>query len=232
MSDKKENVHTGHRQRMRKRFIEHGFQGFEPHEILEMVLYYAIPRRDTNLLAHQLLDRYGTFAKVCDTPIDVLQKDFALSESAAVLIKMLPPLASFYTESRLDAQYIDMHEAVKVLRPKFIGATSEKIALALGDAKDHLIFCDVIAVGSLTSTDSPIRKIVDLALRHNARYAYIGHNHPSELCVPSKADIETTRKISETLNTVGVMLVDHIIFTATEHFSIRAHKNYSKAFVR
>ena len=107
MSDKKENVHAGHRQRMRKRFIEHGFEGYEPHEILEMVLYYAVPRKDTNLLAHQLLDRYDTFAKLCDTPIDLLMNDFGLSESAAVLIKMIPQLSSFYYESRKNAKYID-----------------------------------------------------------------------------------------------------------------------------
>ena len=232
MSDRKENVHAGHRQRMRKRFIKHGFEGFEPHEILEMVLYYAIPRKDTNLLAHQLLDRYGTFAKVCDTPIDLLQKDFGLSESAAVLIKMIPQISSFYVDSRIDAKYIDMFEAVEVLRPKFIGANAEKVALALSDAKDKLIYCDIISTGSLNSTNTPVRKIVDLALRHNARYAYIAHNHPSELCTPSSTDLNTTRVVSETLDSVGVMLVDHIIFTATEHYSIREHRQFSKYFVK
>lgn len=231
MSDKKENVHAGHRQRMRKRFIEHGFEGYEPHEILEMVLYYAVPRKDTNLLAHQLLDRYDTFAKLCDTPIDLLMNDFGLSESAAVLIIMIPQLSSFYYESRKNAKYIDRFEAVEIFRPKFIGATVEKIGLALSDAKDNLIFCDIIASGSLTATNSPVRKIVDLALRHNARYAYIAHNHPSELCVPSSADLKATRVISETLDSVGVMLVDHIVFTSTEHFSIREQKQFLKFFV-
>lgn len=231
MDGKKDNVHAGHRQRMKKRFIEYGFKGMEQHEILEMVLYYAIPRKDTNLLAHRLLERYGSFAKVCDTPVDVLERDFGLSESAAVLLKMLPALAQIYAESRFDLKYIDMHKAVDVLRPKFIGAVSEKIALALSDANDKLILSDVIMEGSISSTEMPIRKIVDLALRHNARYAYVAHNHPSELCVPSRQDLETTRIISETLNSIGVVLVDHIIFTSTEHFSIRSHKHYSKVFV-
>lgn len=231
MSEKNDNVHAGHRQRMRRRFIEHGFEGFEPHEKLEMLLYYAVPRKDTNQLAHRLLDGCGTFAKVCDAPVDVLQKDYGLSEAAAVLLKMLPPLASAYVESSLDAQYIDMHEAVRVLRPKFIGATAEKVAIALSDAKDHLISCDVITQGSLTATDMPIRKIVDLALRMNARFVYLAHNHPSELCAPSKPDLDATYKISETLHSVGVMLVDHIIFTSTEHFSIRSQKHLSRFFV-
>ena len=232
MSEKNDNLHAGHRQRVRKRFIEHGFEGFEPHEILEMVLFYAIPRKDTNLLAHKLLERYGTFAKVCDAPVDVLQRDFGLTESAAVLLKMLPPLSSVYVSSHNDAEYIDRKVAVKLLQSRFIGATTEKVALALSDAKDRLIFCDIVIEGSLTSTELPLRRIVDLAMRSNARYAYMAHNHPSGLCVPSKADIAATRRASETLWSLGIMLVDHIIFTSTEYYSIRSYAHSYNVFVK
>ena len=231
MAEKKENVHAGHRRRMRKRFIGQGFQGMEQHEVLEMLLYYGIPRKDTNLTAHRLLDRYGSFAKVCDTPVDVLQRDFGLTEAAAVLIKMVPELARVYAETKFSKPYIDKDTAVEVLRPKFIGATVEKVAIALSDANDRLILCDVVAEGSLSATESPVRKIVDLALRHNAKYVYLAHNHPSELCAPSRQDLETTRTISETLDGIGVVLVDHIIFTSTEHFSIRSQKHFAKVFV-
>ena len=232
MAEKKENVHAGHRRRMRKRFIGQGFQGMEQHEVLEMLLYYGIPRKDTNLTAHRLLDRYGSFAKVCDTPVDVLQRDFGLTEAAAVLIKMVPELARVYAETKFSKPYIDKDTAVEVLRPKFIGATVEKVAIALSDANDRLILCDVVAEGSLSATESPVRKIVDLALRHNAKYVYLAHNHPSELCAPSRQDVETTRVISETLNSIGVMLVDHIVFTSTDHFSIRSYKHFAKVFVK
>ena len=232
MAEKKENIHAGHRQRMRKRFIGQGFQGMEQHEVLEMLLYYGIPRKDTNLTAHRLLDRYGSFAKVCDTPVDVLQRDFGLTEAAAVLIKMVPELARVYAETKFSKPYIDKDTAVEVLRPKFIGATVEKVAIALSDANDRLILCDVVAEGSLSATESPVRKIVDLALRHNAKYVYLAHNHPSELCAPSRQDLETTRVISETLNSIGVMLVDHIVFTSTDHFSIRSYKHFAKVFVK
>ena len=232
MSEKNDNLHAGHRQRVRKRFIEHGSEGFEPHEILEMVLFYAIPRKDTNLLAHKLLERYGTFAKVCDAPVDVLQRDFGLTESAAVLLKMLPPLSSVYVSSHNDAEYIDRKVAVELLQSRFIGATTEKVALALSDAKDRLIFCDIVIEGSLTSTELPLRRIVELAMRSNARYAYMAHNHPSGLCVPSKADIAATRRASETLWSLGIMLVDHIIFTSTEYYSIRSYAHSYNVFVK
>ena len=231
MADKKENVHAGHRQRVKKRFIEYGFQGMEQHEILEMLLFYAIPRRDTNQLAHRLLDRYGSFAKVCDAPVDELQRDFGLSESSAVLLKMIPNLSRVYSETKFNLPYIDKTKAAEILRHRFIGATTEKIALALSDANNKLLFCDVISEGSISATDAPMRKIVDLALRHNARYAYIAHNHPSELCSPSRQDLSTTRVMSETLDHIGVTLVDHIIFTSTDHFSIRSYKHFQKFFV-
>ncbi len=230
MAEQKENVHAGHRQRVKKRFAEHGFKGMEEHQVLEMVLFYAIPRKDTNLLAHRLIDRYGSFSKVCDAPLDVLQNDFKLSESAAVLLKMIPELSRVYAESKLDLKYIDKTTVAEVLRPKFIGASSEKIALALSDAKDKLVFCDIVSDGSLSATELPVRKIVDSALRSNAKYAYIAHNHPSELCVPSRNDLEMTRVIASTLGSIGVKLVDHIIFTSTEFFSIRSYKHFESYF--
>lgn len=232
MEETKDNLHKGHRARMKKRFAENGFQGMEPHEMLELLLFYAVPRKDTNPLAHRLLKRYGTLSRVCDAPIEVLEKDLGLSESAAVLLKMVPELARVYTESRLERRYIDMWQAVDILRPRFYGATAERLAVALSDANDKLLLCDVIFEGSVSTTELPVRKIAALALRHNAKFVYMAHNHPSELCVPSRQDFEATRRISETLNNIGVMLVDHIIFTSSDHFSMRAHKNFSKAFVR
>ena len=230
MAEKQKNVHAGHRQRMKKRFIEHGFQGMEQHEVLEILLYYAVPRKDTNVLAHRLINRYGSFAKVCDAPVDVLQKDFGLSESAAVLLKMIPELARIYADSKFDLEYIDKENAPEILFPKFIGATVEKVALALSDANNKLLFCDIVTVGSISATETPVRKIVDLSLRHNAKYAYIAHNHPSELCSPSKQDLETTLTISKTLNSLGVKLVDHIIFTSTDYYSVCSFRHNLKYF--
>lgn len=232
MAEKKDNPHEGHRARMKKRFLENGFQGMEQHEVLELLLYYAIPRKDVNPLAHRLIDRYGGLSQVCDTPIDLLQEDFGLTESSAMLLKMVPELARIYAESRLDLRYIDRQQAVDLFRPRFIGATVEKLAVALSDAKDRLLLCDVIFEGAVSATQVPVRKIAGLALRHNAKYVYLAHNHPSGLCVPSRQDLEATRLISETLSNIGVMLVDHLIFTATEHFSIRSHPHFSKSFVK
>lgn len=214
--------HSGHRQRVRKKFIENGFDVFEPHEALEMFLFYAIPRKDTNPLAHRLLDRYLTIGGVCDAPIDELMEEFGLSESAAAYIKMLPEMSRLYNESKMsDDNIIDYENLGKLFQTKFIGRISEAVALMLGDAKGKMIYFNIISKGSLNSSDMPIRKIVDLSLRHNAKTAFIAHNHPSGTALPSHSDLLTTQTVRETLLSVGVDLIDHFIITDDDYVSLR-----------
>lgn len=214
--------HAGHRQRLRKKFIENGFDVFEPHEALEMYLFYAIPRKDTNPLAHRLLDKYQTISGVCDAPVDELRNEFGLSESAAVFLKMLPEMSRLYNESKMSYDNVIEPERVgEMFMTKFIGRTSEAVALMLGDAKGKMIYFNIIAKGSINSTDMPIRKIVDLALRHNAKIAFIAHNHPSGSAFPSASDLETTKSLYETLSTIGIELIDHYIITNEDYVSLR-----------
>ncbi len=214
--------HSGHRERMRKKFIENGFDVFEPHEALEMYLFYAIPRKNTNPLAHDLLDRYLTIGGVCDAPIDELMNEFGLSQTAAIFIKMLPEMSRLYNESKLsDQNVIDYENLGKIFQTKFIGRTNEAVALMLGDAKGKMIYFNIISKGSLNSSDMPIRKIVDLALRHNAKTAFIAHNHPSGTALPSRSDLVTTQTLRETLLSVGVDLIDHFIITDDDYVSLR-----------
>lgn len=223
--------HTGHRQRLKKKFIENGLDFFETHEALEMYLFYAIPRRDTNPLAHRLLDRYGTIAGVCDAPIDELEKEFGLSESAAVFLKMLPQMSRLYNESKISYDNpIELDKVGDMFMTKFIGRTNEEVALMLGDAKGKMIYFNIVAKGSLNSTDLPVRKIVDLALRHNAKTAFIAHNHPSGSALPSPSDLEATKFIRETLLAIGVNLIDHYIITNEDYVSLRDSELSGKIF--
>ncbi len=231
MAPKNGNEHAGHRERVRDKFLENGFDVFEPHEALEMYLFYAIPRKNTNPLAHRLLDRYTNIAGVCDAPIDELMKDFGLSKSAAVFLKMLPEMSRLYNESKLSYDnVIDYENLGEIFRVKFIGRTSEAVALMLGDAKGKMIYFNIIAKGSLNSTDMPVRKIVDLALRHNARTAFIAHNHPSGTALPSRSDLESTQIIKDTLLNIGVDLVDHFIVTTEDYVSLRESGIAGKIF--
>ena len=218
MAAAKGSEHSGHRERLRKRFIENGLDGFEDHQALELFLFYAIPRKDTNPLAHRLLERYRTICCVCDAPIDELQRDFGLSENAAALLKLLPEMSRLYNESRLqENNAIDLETLGDIVKQKFIGRTSEVVVLVLGDAKGKMVYFDVIAKGSVSSSDFPVRKIVELAIRHNAKIAFIAHNHPSGSALPS----QTTKLIAQVLRNVGVRLLDHYIVADGDYISLR-----------
>ena len=222
MTSQSGSDHKGHRERLRKRFIENGLDGFEEHQALELFLFYAIPRKDTNPLAHRLLGRYRTLSGVCDAPIDELQQDFGISENAAALLKLLPELSRLYNESRLTKDnIIDLDTLGEIVKQKFIGRTAEVVVLVLGDAKGKMVYFDVVAKGSISSSDFPVRRIVELAIRHNARIAVIAHNHPSGNALPSKSDMETTRLIADTLRGVGVRLIDHYIIADNDYISFR-----------
>ena len=224
MGDSKKSEHSGHRERLRRRFIDNGLDGFEEHQALELYLFYAIPRRDTNPLAHRLLERYRNIGGVCDAPIDALERDFGLSERAAALLKLLPEMSRLYNESKLsDTNLIDPETVGDMIARRFIGRTSEAVALLLGSAKGKILYFDIVAKGSVSSSDFPLRRIVDLAIRHNARTAYIAHNHPSGSLLPSRADIDVTKLLDSTLSSVGVHLLDHFIVADNEYASLREY---------
>ena len=197
--------HKGHRERLRKRFIENGLDGFEEHQALELFLFYAIPRKDTNPLAHRLLERYRSISGVCDAPIDELQRDFGISENAAALLKLLPELSRLYNESRLAKDsIIDLNTLGEIVKMKFIGRTAEVVVLILGDAKGKMVYFDVVSQGSVNSSDFPI-----------------AHNHPSGNALPSRTDLNTTKLIADTLRGVGVSLLDHYIVADNDYISLR-----------
>ena len=131
-------------------------------------------------------------------------------------------MARLYNESKLsNDNVIDLDTIGDLIKSKFIGRTEEVVVLLLGNAKGKIIFFDVVAKGSVNSSDMPIRKIVDLSIRHNARLAFIAHNHPSGNALPSKNDLATTDALKATLNTVGVRLFDHFIVTDDDYVSLR-----------
>ena len=224
MAEKKANVHSGHRKRVREKFLRDGIDSFEEHQVLEFLLFYAIPYKDTNELAHRLLDRYRSLAGVCEAPIDELMREFGLTETAAVLLKLVPDLSRRYIDSRFSVgTEIELETMGDVMKPKFIGRIEEVVVLALGNARGKLIFLDVVAKGSLNSTDVPIRRIVDIAIRHNAKSAFIAHNHPGGSLLPSGDDLDATRLIANTLASVGVKLIDHFIFADEHYVSLARH---------
>lgn len=216
-----DNPHSGHRDRLRKRFLSENFDGMEKHEILEFVLYYSIPRKDTNPIAHHLLDTFGSISAVFDAPVDTL-KEAGLSEACAVYLKMLPQISRVYMDDRNNnfKKYVDMDNLGDIMKHKYIGRDYEAVILLLMDSKNKELFCGVVNKGSVSSSEIYIRKVIELAVMYNARYAVLSHNHPSGMAWPSSDDIETTRKVSESLSLIGVKLLEHIIVADDDYIEI------------
>lgn len=217
------NIHEGHRSRVKKRFLEHGADSFEPYQILELLLFYGIPQGDTNPLAHQLLNTFGSFAKVLDAPISELEKVKGIGPSSALLIKMIPNLARLYMEdlqSTHDRLY-DTHSIGKFLTPKFIGRKNEVVVLLLLDSKGRVLYCKVMNEGSVREAPIYTGQILHLAVQYHAATAILAHNHPSGDTMVSEGDLRATEDVYLALDTVGVELADHFIIVDGDYLSMK-----------
>jgi DNA repair protein RadC len=220
MADK--NVHANHRSRMKRRFLDEGsLDGFEIHEQLEMLLYYAYPRQDTNGIAHRLLESFGSFSALCDASVSSLM-DAGMTENVAVLLKMIPEFSRIYINDKHynTDKIIDIEHLGEYFLPKFIGKDTEEVHLLLMDSKCKELFSGKISKGSFTATEVPIKKIVELTLKYNAYTAVLAHNHPSGSAFPSRADLDITKKLILTMEQIDSKLIDHIIVADNDYISL------------
>ena len=214
-------IHDGHREKMRRRFQETGLEGFADHEALELLLYYAIPRRDTNELAHRLLARYGSLAALLQAPIEDLRRVEGVGESAAVLLKLVP--AFVYKAQRSAGQETVLNSTEKAgryLLSCFAGERNEVIYQLCLDRKGKLLARKRLSEGGSAAAELNIRRLVENALLSSASAVILSHNHPSGIALPSREDYTTTRRVQEALATIGVELLDHIIVAEDDYVSL------------
>lgn len=216
-----QNTHEGHRQRMREKYLEHGIESFKQHEALELFLFYGMPYKDTNPMAHKLIEDFGSLSAVFDAPPSLL-REYGLSDYLITHIKLMPDMARLYMIDKADSdnKTVDTFNLCKFFQPLFFGKTEEVMRLLLLDKKCKVIYSGVISKGSINSTDVSIRKICELALYYNAKYAAIAHNHPSGLAKPSDLDIECTNKVFIALQLISVKLLDHVIVADDDSVSM------------
>lgn len=214
--------HDGHRARMKERFLAHGLDNFEDHNILELLLFYAQPRCDTNGIAHRLLDTFGTLSAVFDAEPEELMTVKGVGRSAAALIRLVPAAARRYLMSKGELGTI-LHGTECVGRfmiPRFMNSRTEEVYLLCLDPKYKLLDCRLVGEGGLTSAKLDIRRIVHTALLHNAAYAILAHNHISGIALPSPEDKSATLMIRDALRLVDVELIDHIIVAGEDFVSL------------
>ncbi len=216
------SVHKDHRQRLRKQFRDGGLKNFTEYQILELLLFYAIPRIDTNVLAHNLIERFGSLSQVLDAPIEELEKVEGIGPNSALLLHLMTEICRAYMVDRTEKQKIlrTVEECGDYLKARFVGKTVETVFLLCLDAKCKVLCCKEVGEGSVNSANVPIRRIVEMALAANATTVVLAHNHPSGVALPSPEDRATTRRVAAALSMVDVVLADHIIVADDDYVSL------------
>ncbi|WP_295581601.1 RadC family protein [uncultured Oscillibacter sp.] len=207
-------IHDGHREKMRQRFLRGGLDAFADHEALELLLYYAIPRRDTNPVAHALMERYGSLSAVLSAPAEDLQRVEGVGESAAVLLRLVAPLCrkARLAEAAGEERVLNSSErAGAYLLECFEGEKNEAVYQLCLDRKGKLLACKRLGEGSVASADVDIRRLVENAILTNASAVILAHNHPSGVALPSDGDYAATARVKDALGAIGIQLADHII---------------------
>lgn len=209
----KKNPHAGHRKRLKERFLREGLDAFEQHQILELLLFYAIAQRDTNELAHRLLRQFGSLSRVLDASPKDLQSAGGLSENTAVLLAMMPQLSRAYMRDKMQGQTIidSSGRAGEYVTNLFMGRLYEAFFVICLDKNNRVQHEEKVCEGTIDEVPCYPRLVVETALRHRAHKVMFAHNHPAGARKPSQADIESTKTLVRVLNDVGIEVIDHII---------------------
>ena len=215
-------IHDGHREKMRERFLAGGLEGFAPHEALELLLYYAIPRRDTNPIAHALMDRYGSLSAVLNAPVEDLQKVEGIGKSAAILIHTVAQINQKAAIDDAASEHVlnSSERAGKYLLTRYSGKKRELVYQLCLDQKGKLLACKLLGEGGVTAAAVDVRQVVENAILTSASAVILSHNHPSGIALPSHEDYAVTVRVKAALATIGVTLTDHIIVADGDYVSM------------
>lgn len=227
------NLHDGHRERIRQEFLQYGFdQNTPPHKILELLLFYCVQRADTNPIAHELIKKYGSVAAVLDAPVEELANFKGLSERSAVLLKLIMPVARRYIYDKQQQKpcFNGLDSIGKYVLGRFLGETKEKLGVMCLDAKGSMIDFSFLGEGDLDSVVLSNRELAKKVLDCNAVAAVLCHNHPKGIALPSDNDVLVTTQAAEALSKIGVQLIDHIITADADFVSMAQSERYGYIF--
>lgn len=215
-------MHSGHRKRLRERFLKNGLDDFNQINALEFLLFFVVPQKDTNPIAHDLLSTFGTIDKVFESPFEELIKINGIGEVAATFLKLIPDISRYYLKIRESGEkYIkNTEEAGAYIIPYFLGINIEIVYVICLDTKGKVLATIKACEGSLKSAFISVREIAKMAFINNASKVIIAHNHPGGVAVPSEKDLSTTNQIYDALKLLEIKLVDHIIVADRDFVSL------------
>ena len=226
--EKTKNNAKGHRERVRKKFLENGFNGLEDYEVLELLLFYVIPRKDTKAIAKELIKRFKTLANVLKADTLELKTIDGLGPVAITFLKMIGALpAKIYKDELKNQKLIkddknkitDKEVLLSFLRNKIGYEDVEKFYVIYLSSSNEVIAFEESSSGTLDRSSIYPREIYKRVIMENAKSIIIAHNHPSGNTCPSKCDIDITNEIAKGLKNFGALLLEHIIITRDSYFS-------------
>ena len=220
-----ELINRDHRSRMKARFAAQGLDGLNDNEALELLLYFAVPRVDTNPIAHRLLDTFGSLHGVIDASPEALKRVQGIGENAATLLVLLREMMRRYAMDKAEkdfksASLTTTEKIGRYLTPFFVGVNEERMVARATDIKGKVLGVEEISRGTTRAPDVNIRRLAEFAIRYQAASVILAHNHPGGLALPSHDDMQTTRRIRETLGSLSIGLRDHIIIAGDDFVSM------------
>lgn len=233
-SRKINNPHENHRERLRETFRKAGVDGMPDHNLLELLLFYSIPRKDTNELAHRLISTFGSLNGVFDASYEQLLDVDGIGESSALLLSVIPAICRQYIEGSVAGKVnlSDPDDAINYVVKKFYGNNKrESFYMLCLDGVGNLINCCKMGEGSAGSVIVDKRNILETAFRNNADKIIFAHNHPNGVAAPSRDDMVLTSEFSSLLLGVGIRLVDHIIVAGSESISLASVEKFKPLFI-
>lgn len=216
-----ENEHLGHRERMKTKLLQIGLDKFQEHEMLEILLFFGIPYKDTNIIAHKLLRKFGSLAGVLDASVEDLLQINGMTKNAAILLHSMPSFFREYKKSKTNTKrpIINIEDILPLLEANLQYREMECLYVICLNASQRIIAVLETGVAELSSVLLSPRAIVDIALRYKAVNIIIAHNHPSGNALPSDSDIALTIDLKHMLKGIDVELVDHIIIAENKAYS-------------
>lgn len=232
MTEQDNNVHKGHRQKVKDRYMKTGFDGMADHNILELLLFFGIPYKDTNPIAHELMNTFGSFSGVLHAGVAELKSVKGMTENAACLLNMILPVYKRYCSDLTKERPMLMtaEEVVEYMRPKFLDTNNERAYALCFDSGHCLIAARKLSDGDVNSTVLDMRALACAVLETKAAGVLLVHNHPNEIPLPSAGDIEQTKNAYSFLQTMKVSLMDHIIIAKSGYCSMISVPKFTHIF--
>lgn len=221
----------GHRERQRQRFLSQGLMDFTEERVLELMLFYALPRKDTYPIAKALIQQFGSLVAVMQASPDALMSVPGMGEGAACYLHFIMESYRYYL-ARVDSDkklLNTMELCADHMKPHFLGQQKELVCALCLDARCRFMGFKILGEGEVNSANIPIRKIVEFGLNCDATAMVLAHNHPAGIALPSRQDVDSTKKVAAALEAVGITLADHLVFGGGDYTSM-AQSGYITSF--